>query len=372
MTPPPASEERPSPPRSGWSFRILTIAGIPIRVHFTFLLFLVWVGLLGREKDGLVIALLLPAIFVCVLLHELGHALVAKRYGVMTRDITLYPMGGVAALEGRPKPNEEFWIALAGPLVNVAIAIVLGAIVLWQDKRLPPLTMSLQGLGFIEGLYVANVILPVFNMIPAFPMDGGRVLRAFLAMNIPEDRATRIAAGIGQLLAIGLGVAGLATNNILLMLVAFFVFVGASQEVTALVGHRLIEGKTVRDAMMTEFRTVGSGESLDLAARHLLSGSQHDFPVTVGEDLVGVLTRQDLVRGLADEGGGGYVAGHMTRDFKRVSPDQSLESAILDITGQNKVPILVMEGERLIGMLTGDNLSEFLMIQQAKSASHTR
>lgn len=356
--------ERPHP----WSIQIARISRIPLRIHLTFVLLLAWIFLAGG-KDFQVV-LLIVLVFACVVLHEFGHALVAQKFGIQTRDITLYPIGGVAMLQGRPKPLQEFWIALAGPAVNVVIAAGLSIYLYATHGHLPTFAMGLDPNGsLVENLWRANVWLPLFNMIPAFPMDGGRVLRAFLGFFLPEVRATQIAAGIGQLLAFGLGSWGLMGQppNLILIVIAFFVFMGASQEVQTSVGLSLVAGKKVRDAMATRFRTMESGASMDEAAKALLSGSQHDFPVVAGEEVIGLLSRTDIARGLATDGSSGYVAGHMTRDLRHVEPDAPLETAFESFTDNEGRPLLVMDGEKLVGMLTQENFSEFLMLENARS-----
>jgi Zn-dependent protease len=354
-------------PNSPWSFRIATIAGIPIRVHVTFLFFLALIAYIAQDSSLGTWSALVIAIFGCVLLHELGHALTAKKFGIETVDITLYPIGGVAMLGGRAKPAQELWIALAGPAVNVLIAALLLPFVLIQYGGLPPFQLRLDQVGFLEGLFIANVFLPLFNMIPAFPMDGGRVLRALLALRMPEERATQIAASIGQVLAIGLGIAGFSFKNMFLILISVFVFFGAGQEVAVAQGLALVANKTVRDAMMTHFRTLGTGETLSAASKALLEGAQQDFPVVYGTEVIGLLTREDIIRGLASDGPNAYIAAHMRRDFKKLPPHAKLEDALTLFTTHDRSPILVMEDDRLEGLLTVENLSEFMMIRQVKA-----
>ncbi|MBA3724991.1 MAG: site-2 protease family protein [Armatimonadetes bacterium] len=351
----------------GGAIRIAMVAGIPIRLHFTFLLFIVFVAIEANKTNSPQLIALIPAIFVCVVLHELGHALVAKRYGIRTREITLYLIGGIAYIEGRPKPAQEFWIALAGPAVNVVIALILLPFVYYQYGALPALNFSVEREPFLRGLYLANVALPLFNMIPALPMDGGRVLRSVLAMRMSESRATKIAATVGQTFAFGVAIYGLTSGNIFLLLIAFFVFMGASQEVASSVGYSLVAQKRVADAMITQFSVIGSGETLGRAASLLMQSSQRDFPVVWGEDILGVLTREDIIRGLSGDGSDEYVAAYMHRDFRKMAPSDPLEDAFESFTRDDKSPVIVLDHEKLVGLLTVESLTEFMMLEQARS-----
>jgi Zn-dependent protease/CBS domain-containing protein len=351
---------------SRWSFRIATIAKIPVRIHVSFFLLPLLAMLLFRDAPGgpVVALLFIVVLFSCVVMHEFGHALTARRFGVETRDVTLYPMGGVAMLEGRLKPVAELWVALAGPAVNVVIALVLG-IYFVATGGIPWVQPNLFENGFLYAVFFTNIMLAVFNMIPAFPMDGGRVLRAALALMTDETRATQIAGTIGQLFAIVFGVFGLFAQMPILLLIAFFVFLGAQQEMAATTARSFLEGHSVRDAMQVRFRFIASGESLQTAADMLLAGSQHDFPVVAGADVVGVLTRTHLAKGLATDGPSGYVAGYMQRDVKTAHPETPLEQAIELFSKEDPVPIMVMDGDQVIGMLTQENLSEFIMLKSA-------
>jgi len=364
MSQPQQTSENASRPL--WSFRVATVAGIPIRIHFTFLLFLAWISMSGGSSGGWQWPIFVVSIFGCVILHELGHALVAKRLGVTTRDITLYPIGGVAMLDGRPKPRQELWIALAGPAVNVVLAVLIGIALVVQYHGFPPISTNLQHTSFLFGLLIANLTLAVFNMVPAFPMDGGRVLRAALGLGMSEARSTQIAGGIGQGLAIVLGLIGVFTQSFVLMLIAFFVFVGAAQEISATVTRSFLAGHLLSDAMQTRFRSLTSGESLESAANLMIHGSQHDFPVMNGDEIIGLLTRTQLTKGLTTEGPTGYVAGWMLREFKTANPNIPLELALEMFPQSDLSPILVMEGDQLLGMVTTENLSEFIMLEHAK------
>jgi Zn-dependent protease/CBS domain-containing protein len=347
---------------SPWSFKIATVAGIPIRIHFTFVLFFVWVAVAGQ---GLSWPLLILTLFACVILHELGHALTAQHFDVQTRDITLYPIGGVAMLQGRPTPRQELWIALAGPAVNIAIAALLLPVVLVNQPGIK--LQTLMGSSFVANVMIANITLALFNLIPAFPMDGGRVLRAALALNMPEEKATQIAASIGQALAIGFGLWGLLNGQVILLLIAFFVFIGAGQEASASMTRSFLAGHLVKDAMMVKYKTIEHGLTMDAAAQMLLAGPQHDFPVVTGDEVVGILTRNDIARGLATVGPTGYVAEIMNREPKTTRADVPLESAMEFFQSNDSAPVLVMGDAGLEGILTSENFSEFIMLEAART-----
>ncbi|HLI47551.1 MAG TPA: site-2 protease family protein [Chthonomonas sp.] len=365
----------PQHPADSSSLRLAVIAGIPIRIHFTFLLLLVFVaatGLGGNQGHTWISVIYVILLFACVLLHELGHALTAMRYGIRTYDIVLYPIGGVARLQNLPDVKSELWIALAGPAVNVVIAVLLGIAIAAAGVPFDPSRIPAPVPRLVVDLFWSNIALFAFNMLPAFPMDGGRVLRSFLAQRMDVLAATRIAASIGQGLALLLGLWSIFTLNLLLLIIAVFVFVAASQEANAYQTHVLATGHTVREAMLRDFHTLSVGDTLRTAAEKLLSGSQHDFPVVFGEEVQGVLTRADLLRGLAQEGPDAYVAGVMQRDFTYVYPDTDLEQVLQAFTPNH--PILVMEppqtpntSPKLIGMLNQENVLEFLIISRFNS-----
>ncbi len=353
-----------------WSFKILTVSGIPIRLHITFLLFFGWV-IIATESSPESSKLLgiLATTFVCIVFHELGHALVAKRLGVGTNDITLYPIGGVASLKDRPPAKKELWIAIAGPMVNVLIAIFVGIGLLISGNKIPAFTLDITKLDYWQAILMINCILPAFNMIPAFPMDGGRILRAILGMSMPDEKATRIAATIGQLLATVLFVVGLYFMNFPLLLISFFVFVGAGQEVSTSVVFSLVSGKKVSDAMITEYQTLGHGETVAVAAQMLLSGYQHDFPVVYGDEVIGVLTRDGIIKGLTIGGPDSYVTDQINREFRSCNPDESLEEIAKQLSSDRE-PIFVMENGKLLGLVTSENLTEFVLLEQAKRHEH--
>lgn len=357
-----------------WSFRIGRLLGIDVYIHFTFVLLLAFLGLSQwlaghglMEVTGAMLFFL--SLFACVLLHEFGHALMARHYGISTRDITLLPIGGVARLERVPeKPVHELWVALAGPAVNVVIAAAL-ALGLVASHSWTALLAPLSGAegGWGVRLLTANIFLALFNLLPAFPMDGGRILRALLALRLEYAQATRIAAVVGQGMAVLLGVAGLFGNP-LLLLIALFVWMGAAQEASAVEVKSVLAHFSVRDAMLTNFETLAPQNTLGEAAHLLLAGSQPDFPVVERGTVIGLLRRLDLVQALAKNDETTMVRAAMRSDFAMLEVDDLLESALPRIQGDNGSTLPVMEGGRLAGLVTAENVTELMMIHTARKA----
>jgi CBS domain-containing protein len=268
-------------------------------------------------------------------------------------------------MERDPRPNQELWIALAGPLVNLVLAAILFAL-LYYRHAIVGLRDLLQptDTNLIERIAFGNLILALFNFIPAYPMDGGRVLRSILARFKSENEATRIAAWAGRMLAISMGLYGLLATHFLLVFVAFFVYLGAAQESAAAMGRTLTAGIPVRAAMVTEFHTLEHGSTIRDAANLLLATSQQDFPVMHGEQLLGLLGRNALLRALAHDGQEAYVGGAMDREPPRISPDQDL-AEVLPLMAQSGMCAVVVDGnEHLVGLLTAENLSQFLLLRR--------
>lgn len=350
-------------------------AGIAVRIHWTFALLLIWVGW-GHLAEGHGVAgavggvALMLALFGCVVLHELGHALAARRYGIPTRDITLYPIGGVARLERMPEdPRQELVVAAAGPGVNAVLAVGLAALLTaggWGDFLAAGPAL---GAPLLVNLAWANVALALFNLLPAFPMDGGRVLRARLAMRMPRARATRIAASVGKLLAMGLALLGLMGSP-LLVFVALFVALGGEQEARAVEAASMLGDKVVSDLMQTDLLVLDALAPLQTAVDALLARDQVDFPVVDGEGaLVGVLGRTELVQGLAAGGLRQPLGPLVDRDAALVAPGTSLAEAFGLLQAGGAVALAVVEGPRLVGLLTRQNVSEWLMVQAALGLS---
>ncbi|MCS7025939.1 MAG: site-2 protease family protein [Bryobacteraceae bacterium] len=343
----------------------LRVFGVPVRFHFTFVLFVIFLAVIGLEgPSGAQAAIYVLALFGSVLLHEFGHSFVSRRYGIRTIEIVLFPIGGVARLERNPKPAEELWIALAGPAVNIVIAGVLIGLAAGLFGSLDwDQVFRRRGGNLLGQVALGNIVLALFNLLPAFPMDGGRVLRSMLALKYGESQATELAAKAGRILAIGMGLYGLISANYMLIFIAFFVYLGAAQESAALMGRQLTQGVPVSAAMITDFRTLSHGQTIRDAANLLLATSQQDFPVMSGSNVIGLLSRGTLLRAMAQEGPDSYVAGVMERDFLRLDPRMDLSEAML-LLAQAGTCALVMEGEELRGLLTAENLTEFLLLRR--------
>jgi Zn-dependent protease/CBS domain-containing protein len=342
----------------GWSLKLGKWFGIEVNLHITFLLligFLALTGFAATRNAGAVAGNIgfLLALFLCVLLHEFGHALAARRYGIPTKDITLWPIGGVARLERMPTdPKQELVVALAGPAVNVVIALALLPIIAASE------------VAFFERLFTTNLFLVAFNMIPAFPLDGGRVLRAGLAMKLDYAKATSTAATIGQGFAVLFGIVGLFTNPFLI-LIAVFIWFGAAGESQVTQTQSKLAGVTVERAMLTQFDTLSPINSLRYMSHLVVAGSQQEFPVVENGRPIGLVTRADLFQALTQYGSLGFVSQAMRRDFVTIEAADQLAAAAEKLqTGQVRSLIVLRDGQ-LAGLLTLENVQEFALIQAA-------
>ena len=353
-----------------WSWRIGEFRGIGVYMHATFLILIGFVVLshwsagssLGKTLEGVGFIL---ALFGCVVLHEFGHALMAARYGIKTRDITLLPIGGLARLERMPdQPLQELWVALAGPAVNVVIAAAIFVVIQVANAWTPLEQLSLTEGPFLGRLMVVNIILVVFNMLPAFPMDGGRVLRALLATRLEYTRATQIAASIGQAMALGFGFLGFFFNPFL-MFIALFVWIGATQEASMAQMKSSLAGIPVMRAMITDFQVLTSRDPLSRAIERILAGAQQDFPVVDDGQIVGVLTRHDLLVGLTQRGQDTLVGDTMQREFATVDESEMLEMSFRRLQSCECHTVPVLRRGELVGLVTMDNVGEFVAIQAA-------
>jgi len=353
-----------------WQWKLARIAGIDVYMHATFLLLIGWVAFShwteqqswGAVLSGVFFILLL---FVFVVMHEYGHALTARKYGIKTRDITLYPIGGVARLERMPeKPIEELWVALAGPAVNVVIATVLfGYLVL--TRTFQPLTsLSISTGSFIERLMVVNLWLVLFNLIPAFPMDGGRVLRALLGLRLEYVQATQIAANVGQGFAFLFGFIGLFTNPFLVF-IALFVWMGAAQEASMVQMKHSLSGIPVTRAMLTDFQTLTPRDTLARVVGLILAGSQHDFPVVQDGQVIGILDRDTFMKVLSERGQSTPVFEVMRRDVTEIDSHEMVEAALRRLQENGSKTLPVTHNGQLVGLVTSENITEYLMIRSA-------
>jgi Zn-dependent protease/predicted transcriptional regulator len=349
------------------------VSGIKIFIHWTFALLIAWV-VYNDVKAGLdtteilwSIAFVL-SIFVCVTLHELGHSLTAQRYHIKTSDITLLPIGGVASLEGFPeKPKEELLITLAGPLVNVAIALLLLPFVHWGEasEALQELG-NVSGQSFIMSLLSVNITLAVFNMIPAFPMDGGRVLRALLSYKMDRVKATRIAAGIGQAIAVGFVILGFYGNPFLVF-IGVFIFLGAQGEARYAAGRALVKGVTVQQVMMREIPALEAHLTIRDAAQQLLQGQNKSFIVLSNNQPVGTLTHNDIIKALGEQGENALVENAMDKELIALPAETSLEDGLKQLQQSRKPLALVTYQGNMIGIVDAQNIAEFLLIKKAGS-----
>ena len=354
-----------------WSFKVGRFAGIDVFVHASFFLLVGWVALMhwqqGRSVSAALVGVIfIVAIFMCVVLHEYGHALMARRYGIPTRDIILLPVGGVARLERMPeRPIQELWVALAGPAVNVAIAVALYVWLKSTASWEPFQSLTVTTGPFLERLMAVNIFMIVFNMIPAFPMDGGRVLRALLAIRMEYGRATQIAASIGRGMAVLFGVIGLFYNP-LLILIALFVWTGAGQEAGLAQLKSAVGGVPVHQAMVSDFKTLSIHDSLNRAVELTLAGTQKDFPVVNDGILEGVLRQNDLFKALSTrEARATSVVSVTPRKLVTVEATEPLGAVFPKFNDCDCHTLPVTQNGKLVGLVTTDNLTEFMRIRAA-------
>jgi len=353
-----------------WSWKIGEFLGIGVYMHATFPLLLAFVALPvlfdgGSWWDALANVLFILVLFVCVVLHEYGHALAARRYGIKTEDITLLPIGGVARLARMPeKPSQELVVASAGPLVNVVIAALLFAVMWLADVSMPALGWGWGNESFLEQLLTINLALVLFNLIPAFPMDGGRILRALLATRMPHVRATQAAALLGQGIAVLFGIAGFFVNP-LLVVTAFFIFFGARAEAELAQGRAKLSSFIVEQAMRTNVRALAPYEWLSHAVDHMMATGQQDFPIVENGRVVGLLTRDMLMRGLQQYGAYTPLSAVVLPNVTTLDADEPLADASETMQANQARVLPVTRNGVLVGLLTLEGIREFLRVQAA-------
>lgn len=355
-----------------WSWKLTRIAGIDIRVHVTFFLLLIWIALAEAPKGPTAMLQSLAfilALFTCVVLHELGHSLQAMRFGISVRDITLLPIGGVARLERMPEdPRQELQVALAGPLVNIVIAAALYFGM--GSARFVGLTGpdAFAAGSFLQRLLSLNVILAVFNLIPAFPMDGGRVLRAYLAQRMNYVEATHWAARVGQGIALVFGLIGLFGNP-LLMFIALFVYMGAQSEDSMVQARAWLHDVPVSAAMTPAPMVLSPHDPLAAAVEASYRGYQDDFPIVLNGKVIGVVTRNDLLSALHTHRPDDQIQTIMRTDFVSVTPDEPLHNLQAKMALCKCQALPVVEDGELQGMVSVENVGRFLAFRKAMARS---
>lgn len=356
-----------------WSLNLGKILGVKILVHWTFLLLIFWIVFIETSKGSdlnqtvLTVGYVL-SIFFCVVLHELGHSLMARKYGIGTRKITLLPIGGVASLEKIPEePIKEFNIAIAGPMVNVVICLLLLIVIgnpvnAFSENLEEMATVSRE--NFFFSLFLVNLFLVAFNAIPAFPMDGGRVLRAALAMRIGRLKATNIAAKLGQVFALLFFFFGLLYNPILIF-IGLFVFFGAYSENAIVQQLEFIKGHTVREAMMTEYQVLNPENTIDEAKDKLISSPGGAFAVVEDGGILGIVNRNDIVTALQNGNVKSPVSDIMNKNIEFCTPNEKLTSVFYKLQKKGNTIFPVVEGNRLMGLIDSNNIANFIKIQSA-------
>ena len=348
-----------------WSVTLLTVKEIPIRVHLSFFLLLAYIVFFDGENGSGAISrvLFVLAIFSCVVLHELGHALTAKLFKIRTRDIVLYPFGGIASLMSEGKPKEEFFIAIAGPMVNLLIAVICAP---FMDFNF--LTASISNApGFLTRFFLANVLLAFFNLIPALPMDGGRILRSALAL-LGVRNATGIATRISQGICILMGVFAYMTGNVLLVVISVLVFSNAVQEHLREKTRFAAVGILARE-VMTEapfLQTFTHGVTVSQALKAALKSFQIIFPVVHSGDVIGIISRDALIETGALDADDSYISGHMDRDFSTIAPDVELSQVLEKMQTDHCESLIVLENGSLVGVIFKEKVLEYLLVTEFK------
>lgn len=356
-----------------YSLYLGKVAGIKISIHWTFIILLAWI-VMGNMRSGLTFNEMLWSvgfvltIFVCVILHELGHSIAALQFNIKTRYITILPIGGVAQLESMPeKPKEELIVALAGPAVNFIIAAILFPFVNFNTNLSEIESINRIGpANFLPTLMSLNIWLAIFNLIPAFPMDGGRVLRALLGFKVSHAKATRIAASVGQVLAIAFVFFGFSSNPFLIF-IGLFIFLGAQAEANYSQSKLLLKGYTVKNVVMSEIPVIEEDASIRDAVSKLLNSQNRNYVVTRDGKPVGTLTRESIIKAVAERGESSSVMEVTDRNLLILKPDMPLEKVWHLMQQQSKPLMPVMSDGQLIGVVDAENISEFILIRTAES-----
>lgn len=357
-----------------WSIYLGKVSGIRISVHWTFVILLGWIFTVYYQQaqeilDAIMGVVFILSLFICVTLHELGHALTGQRFNIVTKNITLLPIGGVAQMEKLPeKPLQELWVAIAGPMVNVGIAVLLFFFLYFSNKIPPTLEAehfeNLNGTGFWLNLFVANIVLALFNLIPAFPMDGGRILRALLSLKFNRGKATQIAAGVGQILAMVFVFIGFF-SNIWLVLIGIFIYLGAGAEAAFESTKTALAGNTVKDVLMTKYTTLLPEDTLEKAVGLLLDGQEQEFVVAENDQIMGILTRTELIKGLSEFGKEAPVSSSMRKDYLVLDVEMPIQEVYEKLMANSCSVAPVLDHGALIGIVDKENINELILVKTA-------
>lgn len=354
-----------------WSLCIGKISGIKIFIHWTFFILIFWIIFSGvrqgyNAEDILLNLGLVVSVFACIVLHEMGHAITAKRFNFKTRDIILLPIGGLARMEGLPdKPLHEFLVAIMGPVVNLAISLIL-FIFLKMTDNFPDSISELSALKMNFGfqLCAVNLFLALFNLIPAFPMDGGRILRALLSVKLQRVKATRIAAYIGQGIATLFVLVGFFSSPIL-VLIGFFVFIGALAEVRMEEAKSILGNIKVKDLLMRKYSVLHPDEPLSKAVSLLLDSQEKSFIVKDNGDIKGTLSKKEIIAGLSNFGKEIQVQHVMQKQIFPIHEQDNIHEVMQKFSGEANTLMPVFDGKELAGVLDLENIAEFIQIQTA-------
>lgn len=354
------------------------IAGIPVQIHWTFWLLAIWI-VYSNLQDGFDVfrtawSLLFTAlVFVCVLLHELGHSLTARQFGIQTKSILLLPIGGLAHLQKMPKsPKQEFWITIMGPVVNLVIALMLLPIVHFDfnnPARVDQVT-SVNGTNIFYNLFVANVIMFLFNLLPAFPMDGGRILRAAIAWFSGQEKATKIATWVGNLFAFLFIVAGIYLMSFMLVIIGIFVLLAARSELSFVKNNSILSRFRVKDIIITDYHTLSPSDPVQKAADLLLRTQNKSFVVMKYGEVEGVLRQMEIIKALSAEGPNAPVAKYMNPHVIKVDEDELLADVQEKFAAGGHDVLLVTSNGSFLGLIDSDNIEELIALYQRGDNSY--
>jgi Zn-dependent protease/predicted transcriptional regulator len=357
------------------SFKLGNIAGIDVFLHWTFSLLIIYIVYINYKAGQNIVqiawsVLFILGVFATVLLHELGHSITAKKFNIKTYNITLLPIGGIASLEKLPeKPSEELMVAFAGPMVNIVLALLLSLFIYYpnnSEEMIAQLSGGINRNNFLLNFFLVNIVLALFNLIPAFPMDGGRMLRAILSYKLKRNVATKIAARIGQIVAIGFIVLGFSHNPFLIF-IGIFVIMAAQIETNYAESKYLLKGYKVRDILMKQNPTIDCNETLDTAVKLMLDSQNKYFLVTKNGILLRTLNRDQIIEGLSKKEEEASLSSIIDKNLIYLEANTLLEDVFELIYKHRSTLMLVIEDNRFIGTLDMENLLEFILVNEVKT-----